>query len=61
MADDDTRPGSPDRITDLAALDQQHAWPREWTGAAFTSEYQARLTVAELRELAEEIAALGRR
>lgn len=44
-----------------AYLDQQHAWPREWTNAAFTSEYQARLTAAELRELAEEIAELGRR
>ncbi|AXK36028.1 transcriptional regulator [Streptomyces armeniacus] len=44
-----------------AYLDQQSAWPREWTSAAFTSEYQARLTAAELRELAEEVAELGRR
>lgn len=44
-----------------AYLDQQSGWPREWTDAAFTSEYQPRLTAAELRELAEEIAELGKR
>lgn len=39
-------------------LNQQAAWPREWTDAAFSSEYMPRLTAAELQEMAEEIGAL---
>ncbi|MFJ4837552.1 MULTISPECIES: helix-turn-helix domain-containing protein [unclassified Streptomyces] len=44
-----------------AYLDQQAAWPEEWTDAAFSSEYTPRLTAAELAGLGEEIAALVRR
>lgn len=42
-------------------LDQQAAWPREWTDASFSSEYMPRLTSDELQEMAEEIGALMRR
>ncbi|MCQ4043700.1 winged helix-turn-helix domain-containing protein [Streptantibioticus rubrisoli] len=44
-----------------AYLDQQAAWPKEWTDASFSSEYLSRLTAAELAELGEEIHALVRR
>ncbi|MEW1720472.1 helix-turn-helix domain-containing protein [Streptomyces sp. NPDC093109] len=44
-----------------AYLDQQSAWPKEWTDAAFTAEYLPRLTAAELAELNEEMHALVRR
>lgn len=39
-------------------LDEQGAWPAEWTNAAFSSEFMPRLTAAELQEMAGEIAAL---
>ncbi|MGW0856408.1 helix-turn-helix domain-containing protein [Streptomyces sp. NPDC002308] len=39
-------------------LDQQSAWPKEWTDASFSSEYLPRLTAAELAELGEEIHAV---
>ncbi|MEU3502082.1 helix-turn-helix domain-containing protein [Streptomyces hundungensis] len=42
-------------------LDQMSAWSAEWTGAAFGSEYAARLTPAEVRELEGELdAVLGK-
>ncbi|MEU9193473.1 ArsR/SmtB family transcription factor [Streptomyces hundungensis] len=42
-------------------LDQMSAWSAEWTGAAFSSEYAARLTAAEVRELEGELdAVLGK-
>ncbi|WP_392675864.1 helix-turn-helix domain-containing protein [Streptomyces sp. LN785] len=44
-----------------AYLDQQSAWPKEWTDASFTSDYLPRLTAAELAELGEEIHTLVRR
>lgn len=44
-----------------AYLDQQSAWPKEWTDASFSSEYLPRLSPAELAELGEEIHALVRR
>lgn len=44
-----------------AYLDQQSAWPKEWTDASFSSEYLPRLTATELAELGEEIHALVRR
>ncbi|MCM2578004.1 winged helix-turn-helix domain-containing protein [Streptomyces meridianus] len=42
-------------------LDQQAAWPKEWSDASFSSEYLPRLTAAELAELGEEIHVLVRR
>ncbi len=42
-------------------LDEQGAWPKEWSNASFSSEYMARLTAAELQEMAEEIDVLMRR
>jgi hypothetical protein len=42
-------------------LDQQAAWPAEWTNAAFSSEFMPRLTSAELQQLADEIGALMKR
>jgi len=42
-------------------LDQQGAWPAEWTNASFSSEFIPRLTAAELQEMADELAALTRR
>ncbi|WP_435173173.1 helix-turn-helix domain-containing protein [Actinacidiphila sp. bgisy145] len=42
-------------------LDEQAAWSREWTSAAFSSEYMPRLTAAELQEMADEMSALMRR
>ncbi|MET9183401.1 helix-turn-helix domain-containing protein [Kitasatospora aureofaciens] len=42
-------------------LDQGAAWGREWTDAAFTSEWLLDLTAAELAELNDELQALGRR
>jgi DNA-binding MarR family transcriptional regulator len=36
-------------------LNEQAAWPSEWTSAAFTSEYAPRLTAAELQQMADEI------
>ncbi|WP_299527293.1 helix-turn-helix domain-containing protein [uncultured Streptomyces sp.] len=42
-------------------LDQQAAWPKEWTDSAFSSEFLPRLTAAELAELGEEMHALVRR
>ncbi|WP_181789932.1 ArsR/SmtB family transcription factor [Streptomyces phytophilus] len=47
--------------TYLNYLDQQAGWGREWTRAAFTSEYTLRLTAGELQELAEEMGAFVRR
>ena len=44
-----------------AYLDQQAAWPKEWTDSSFSSEYLPRLTAAELAELGEEIHTLVRR
>ncbi|MCZ4125624.1 winged helix-turn-helix domain-containing protein [Streptomyces sp. H39-S7] len=41
-----------------AYLDEQAAWPSEWTNASFTSEYLPRLTAAELQELADDMGAL---
>ncbi|NGN66941.1 helix-turn-helix transcriptional regulator [Streptomyces sp. A7024] len=45
----------------LNFLDQQAGWGKEWTRAAFTSEYLPRLTAAELQELADEVSALAQR
>jgi hypothetical protein len=42
-------------------LDQQAAWPSEWSNASFSSEFMPRLTAAELQEMADEIGALMRR
>lgn len=47
--------------TYLNYLDQQAGWGREWTRAAFSSEFTVRLTADELQELAEEVGALARR
>lgn len=42
-------------------LDQQSAWPREWTNASFSSEYMPLLTSAELQQMAEEVGELMQR
>lgn len=42
-------------------LDEQGAWPAEWTDASFSSEYMPQLTAAELRQMAEEIGELMHR
>ncbi|WP_103883947.1 ArsR/SmtB family transcription factor [Actinacidiphila yanglinensis] len=42
-------------------LNEQESWPKEWTEAAFSSEFMPRLTAAELQEMAEDIGALMRR
>ncbi|WP_037907357.1 helix-turn-helix domain-containing protein [Actinacidiphila yeochonensis] len=42
-------------------LDEQAAWSRAWTGAAFSSEYLPRLTSDELQGLADELAAVMER
>lgn len=42
-------------------LDQQAAWPPEWTNASFSSEYMPLLTAAELQEMAEELGQLIQR
>lgn len=42
-------------------LDEQAAWPGEWTSAAFTSEFMPRLTAAELQQMADEIVELMQR
>ncbi|WP_419994143.1 ArsR/SmtB family transcription factor [Streptomyces boninensis] len=42
-------------------LDQQAGWGKEWTRAHFSSEAMARLTAAELQEVADEVAALADR
>lgn len=42
-------------------LDEQSAWPREWTNASFSSEYMPLLNAAELQQMAEEIGALMQR
>ncbi|MFF3630930.1 ArsR/SmtB family transcription factor [Streptomyces sp. NPDC002164] len=44
-----------------AYLDQKSAWGKEWTDAAFNSEWLLRLTPAELAEMGEELDALARR
>jgi DNA-binding transcriptional ArsR family regulator len=42
-------------------LDQKSAWGKEWTDAAFTSEWLLDLTPAELAEMNGELEALARR
>ncbi|MEU9762354.1 helix-turn-helix domain-containing protein [Streptomyces sp. NPDC047985] len=42
-------------------LDQKSAWGKEWTDAAFNSEWLLDLTPAELTEMSEEFDALARR
>jgi hypothetical protein len=42
-------------------LDEQATWPREWTEAAFSSEYVPWLTAAELQQMADEFGALMQR
>ncbi|WP_405732164.1 helix-turn-helix domain-containing protein [Streptomyces sp. NBC_01537] len=42
-------------------LDQHGAWPQAWEDVAFSSEYMVRLTSEEMRQLADEMAALARR
>jgi len=42
-------------------LDEQAAWPRQWTEAAFSSEYVPLLTAAELQQMADELGALMQR
>lgn len=42
-------------------LDQLSAWPREWTNAAFSSEFMPLLNAAELQQMAEEIGELMQR
>ena len=42
-------------------LDEQGAWPSEWTNASFSSEYMPRLTAGELQEMADEIGELMHR
>jgi DNA-binding transcriptional ArsR family regulator len=42
-------------------LDQVGSWSKEWTDAAFTSEWVVDLTAAELAELSDEMEALARR
>ncbi|CAG6395355.1 helix-turn-helix domain-containing protein [Streptomyces cocklensis] len=42
-------------------LDEQSAWPREWTNASFSSEYMPLLNAAELQQMAEEIGELMQR
>ncbi|MGX1775880.1 helix-turn-helix domain-containing protein [Nocardia brasiliensis] len=44
-----------------AYLDQQSAWPKSWTDAAFSAEYTPRLTSAEVAELEAELTAVVRR
>ncbi len=44
-----------------AYVDEANAWPREWSDAAFSSEYLPRLTASELRQAAEEFSALAER
>ncbi|MFJ6618162.1 ArsR/SmtB family transcription factor [Kitasatospora sp. NPDC091335] len=45
----------------LAYLGQSAAWGREWTDAAFSSEWLLDLTAAELAEMEEELQAISRR
>ncbi len=42
-------------------LDQQAAWPREWTDASFSSEFMPLLTAAELQQMADEVTELMQR
>jgi DNA-binding MarR family transcriptional regulator len=42
-------------------LDEQSAWPREWTNASFSSEFMPLLNAAELQQMAEEIGELMQR
>jgi DNA-binding transcriptional ArsR family regulator len=42
-------------------LDQSGSWSKEWTDAAFSSEWVTDLTAAELDELSDELEALARR
>ncbi|MFE4516748.1 ArsR/SmtB family transcription factor [Kitasatospora sp. NPDC056783] len=42
-------------------LGQSAAWGKEWTDAAFTSEWMLDLTAAELAEMEEELQAVSRR
>lgn len=44
-----------------AYLDEHRQWGREWTDAAFSSEFMPLLTAAELQQMADEIGALMRR
>ncbi|MFD5431733.1 ArsR/SmtB family transcription factor [Kitasatospora sp. NPDC127067] len=44
-----------------AYLDRSAAWGKEWTDAAFTSEWLLDLTAAELTEMEQELQALARR
>ncbi|MDF6022945.1 helix-turn-helix domain-containing protein [Streptomyces sp. JH34] len=44
-----------------AYLDQSAAWGKEWTDAAFSSEWLLDLTPAELAEMSEEFSAVARR
>ncbi|NGO69713.1 winged helix-turn-helix domain-containing protein [Streptomyces boncukensis] len=44
-----------------AFLDTAASWPRAWMDAAFTSEYFARLTAAELAECEAEFAEVAQR
>ncbi|TYR45149.1 winged helix-turn-helix domain-containing protein [Streptomyces parvus] len=52
-----------DQHTELyrSFLDAYQSWSAEWRGAAFRSEYLARLTAGELAELSREMHELVRR
>ncbi|RII17837.1 Helix-turn-helix domain protein [Streptomyces sp. YIM 130001] len=45
----------------LAYLDQMAAWGKEWTDAAFTSEWSLDLTAAELDRMSDELETVIRR
>jgi DNA-binding MarR family transcriptional regulator len=42
-------------------VDEQSAWPREWTNAAFSNEFMPLLTAAELQQMADELGEVMRR
>ena len=42
-------------------LNEQAAWPAQWTNASFSSEYLPRLTSGELQSMADEIGELMQR
>ena len=44
-----------------AYVDEVGAWPKQWSDAAFSSEYLPRLTTSELQQAAEEFGALAER
>ncbi len=44
-----------------AYIDEAGSWPKEWSDAAFSSEYLTKLTAAELRQAEAELTAVAER